>query len=284
MSPTIARDSRSRRDAFDADVGNSGGVRPRRDFDHLSFVVPRHRQHACRRRDVLVRPRRIHAGRHPDVRDDGRRDRLVAGRQGPLRSARPLALPRARRTGDFQSRRLRHLRRAHRLVAGLLRGHRQDGHSGDAAARLSGRRGHRLDLRRRHARHPDSAVDHLHPLRHCHRNLDRPSVPRRRDAGPDADRHVHAVDDLHHLEARLPLACDRFSLFLEGKIPVDPEDRAVPADYFRRHVLALWRRGDAVGSGRRRRRALPHFGGPDLPALEDGPDLAHPARHHARSR
>ena len=82
----------------------------------------------------------------------------------------------------------------------------------------------------------------------------------------------------------LPLACDRFSLFVEGKISVDPEDRAVPADYFRRHVLALRRRGDAVGSGRRRRRALPHFGGPDLPALEDRPDLAHPARHDARSR
>ena len=43
----------------------------------------------------------------------------------------------ARRAGDFQSRRLRHLRRAHRLLAGLLRGHRQDGHSGDAPARLS---------------------------------------------------------------------------------------------------------------------------------------------------
>ena len=31
-----------------------------------------------------VRARRIHAGRHPDVRDDGRGDRLLAGRQGPL--------------------------------------------------------------------------------------------------------------------------------------------------------------------------------------------------------
>ncbi len=53
------------------------------------------------------------------------------------------------------------------------------------------------------------------------------------------------------------------------------------ADYFRRHVFALWRRGDTVGSGRRRRRALPHFGGHDLPALEGRPDLAHPARHDA---
>ena len=52
-----------------------------------------------------------------------------------------------------------------------------------------------------------------------------------------------------------------FRYSLEGKIPVDPEDRTVHPDHFRRHVLALWRRGDAVGSGRRRRRALPHFGG-----------------------
>ena len=81
-----------------------------------------------------------------------------------------------------------HVRRADRLVAGVLRRHRQDGHSGDAQARLSGRGRDRLDLRRRHARHPDPAVDHLHPLRHRHRDLDRPAVPRRRHAGPDAHR------------------------------------------------------------------------------------------------
>ncbi len=39
----------------------------------------------------------------------------------------------------------------------------------------------------------------------------------------------------------------------EGKITVDPQDRAVRLHYFRRHVFALWRRGDAVGGGRRRR-------------------------------
>ena len=81
---------------------------------------------------------------------------------------------------DFQSRRLRDLRRADRLVARLLRRHRQDGHSGDAPARLSGRRRDRLDLRRRHARHSDPAVGHLHPLRHRDRDLDRPAVHRRR--------------------------------------------------------------------------------------------------------
>ena len=40
------------------------------------------------------------------------------------------------------------------------------------------------------------------------------SVPGRRAAGPDADRPVHAVDAVHHLEQRLPLACDAgFPLF-----------------------------------------------------------------------
>ena len=33
---------------------------------------------------LLVRARRIHARRDPDVRDDGRGDRLLAGRQGSL--------------------------------------------------------------------------------------------------------------------------------------------------------------------------------------------------------
>ncbi len=39
------------------------------------------------------------------------------------------------------------------------------------------------------------------------------------------------------------------------KFSVDPEDRAVPLHHFRRDVRALRRHGDAVGSGRRRRRA-----------------------------
>ena len=62
------------------------------------------------------------------------------------------------------------------------------------AARLSGRRCHRLDLRRRHARHPHPAVDHVHPVRHRDRDIDRPAIHRRRAAGLDADRPVHALD------------------------------------------------------------------------------------------
>ena len=135
--PDHARDARPRRYAADAGVGHSGRVRARRDRDRLSCVLPGLRCAARRGRDVLVRARRIHARRDPDVRDDGRGDRLVAGRQGSLRGARPLALPSARRPCDFESRRLRDLRGADRLVAGLLRGDRQDGHSGDAPPRLS---------------------------------------------------------------------------------------------------------------------------------------------------
>ena len=79
--------------------------------------------------------------------------------------------------------------------------------------------------------------------------------------GADADRAVHAVDAVHHLEAGLPLARDRFPLQLEGEVPVDPEDRAVPRHHRRRDVRALRRRGDAVGGGRRRRRAVRGAGG-----------------------
>ena len=118
--------------------------------------------------------------------------------------ARSLALPGAWRAGDFQYRRLRAVRGADRLLAGDLRRHRQDGHTGDARARLSGRSGDRLDLRRWHARHPDPAVDHLHPLRHRDRDLHRSSVPGRGAAGLVADWPLHAVDAGLHLVQRLP--------------------------------------------------------------------------------
>ena len=73
-----------------------------------------------------------------------------------------------------------------------------------------------------------------------------------------------------------------FPLFVEGEIPVHPEDRAVPPDHLRRHVHALRRRGDAVGSRRRRRGAVRADGGPHLPHVGAGQMVADPARHHAR--
>ena len=85
-----------------------------------------------------------------------------------------------------------------------LRRHWQDGHTGDARAWLSGRSGNRVDLRRWHARHPDPAVDHLHPLRHRDRDLHRSSVPGRGAAGLVADWPLHAVDAGLHLVQRLP--------------------------------------------------------------------------------
>ena len=51
----------------------------------------------------------------------------------------------------------------------------------------------------------------------AHRDLDRPPVPRRRAAGRDADRAVHAVDAVHHLEARIPRPRRRFPLQLEAR-------------------------------------------------------------------
>ena len=45
--------------------------------------------------------------------------------------------------------------------------------------------------------------------------------------GLDAHRPVHPVDAVHHLEAGLSLACVGFPLFVEGEIPVHPQDRAV---------------------------------------------------------
>ena len=89
-------------------------------------------------------------------------------------------------------------------------------------------------------------------------------VHRRRLAGIDADRSVHGVDDLHYLEAWLPLTRDRFPLFVEGKIPVDSEDRAVHLHHCRCDVFALRRRRDSIGGGGRWRGALPVPGDPDL--------------------
>ncbi len=176
-----------------------------------------------------------------------------------------MAVSPAGRPRDFQPRCVRDFRRAHRLLACVLRRDRQDGNSRDAQTGLSRRRGDRIDLRRRHARHPDSAVDHLHSLRHRHRDLDRAPVPRRRGARPDAHGPVYPVDAVHHLEARIPVACSRFPLQLEGKVPVDPEDRAVPRHHRRRHVRALRRRCDPIRSGGGGRRAVRAAGGGDLP-------------------
>ena len=210
-----------------AAFGHAGRLRSRGAFDCIHRHVSGLWCAARRCRDLLSRIERLHAGVDSHVRDDGCGDRLLAGRQGSLRSARPLALPSSGRAGDLEPRRVRGVRRAYRLVARVLRRHRQDGHSGNAAARLSRRHCDRVDLRRRHARHSDPAVDYLHSLWHCHRDLDRTPVSRRRIARHHAHDAVHAVDAVHHLETRLSFARRRFPLQLEREVPVDSKNRAV---------------------------------------------------------
>ncbi len=148
--------------------------------------------------------------------------------------------------------------------------------------RLSGRDRHRLDLRRRHARHPDPAFDHLHPLRHCHRDFDRALVSCRRGPRADAHRVVHAVDAVCHLASRLPFSRGRLPLQLEREIPIGAEDRAVPRDYRRRDVCPVWRRRDTLGSRGRRRRAVRGARSPHLPHVEACCMVGDPARHDAR--
>ena len=141
---------------------------------------------------------------------------------------------------------------------GDLRGDRQDGHPGDAQARLSRDHRHRLDRRRRHARHPDPAVGDDDRLRHRDRDLDRPAVPRRPPAGADADRPLHGLDDHLLLARRLQLRADGHPLHAEAS-----GSRSLPRvlpflSIIVGHPLrALWRRRHAIG-GRRRRCPLLH--------------------------
>ena len=183
MSPDHPGRDRAHRHARRAALGRAGRVRPRRAVDRRSSSSSR----ASTRCSVVAET--FYAGLNDFTLVSIPMFVMMGAAIGSSPAGKDLyeALDRwlyraARRAGDLQPRRLRDLRRAHRLLARVLRGDRQDGHSGDAQARLSGRDRHRLDLRRRHARHPDPAVDHVHPLRHRHRDLDRAPVPRRRDA------------------------------------------------------------------------------------------------------
>ena len=89
---------------------------------------------------AVLRPaRQLHAARDPDVHRHGRRGRRLESGCGPLRRARPVALPSPGRTRHLESRGLRVLLGALGLVARDLRRHRKDGHPGDARARLQRR-------------------------------------------------------------------------------------------------------------------------------------------------
>src|SRR5436190_1293342 len=67
------------RHARGAPFGHSGRVRPGRDRRRLHHDLPGIRRAARSRRNLLRGPERLHARVDPDVRDDGRGDRLLAG-------------------------------------------------------------------------------------------------------------------------------------------------------------------------------------------------------------
>ena len=127
-----------------------------------------------------------HAAVDPAVHPQGRRDRPLARRQGPLFGPACLDEPHSRRPRHRQRLRLRALRRDGGLEPGDLLGDRLGRHSGDAPARLSRRLRRRPDRRRRHAGHPAAALDHHDPLRRRVGAVARPAVPGRHRPGPAA--------------------------------------------------------------------------------------------------
>ena len=86
-----------------------------------------------------------------------------------------------------------------------------------------------------------------------------------RAAWPAAHRAVHAVDAVHHLEARVSRTRGGLPLLVAREVRLDSEDRAVPRDRLRRDVRALRRRRDAVGGGGRWRGAVRRLRRRDLP-------------------
>ena len=143
-------------------------------------------------RHLLRRARQLRPAVDPDVHPDGRRPSPpLAGRRRPLRGPGPLADPGAGRA---------HVASNIGACATLRRASPAPRPATCAAIGKMGvpemrRRGYpdglasRLHRRRRHAGHPDPAVDHHDRLRHRHRDLDRPAVPRRpRCLGLHADR------------------------------------------------------------------------------------------------
>ena len=106
---------------------------------------------------------------------------------GDVRGPRALAEPDSRPADAHHHPRLRHLRLGLGLVGGDLRDHQQGRPARAPAPRLRREDRARLARHRRHARHPDPAVDHDGGLRRRRRRLDHPHLPRRLPAGLAAD-------------------------------------------------------------------------------------------------
>ena len=113
----------------------------------------------------------------------------VARADDPLRQRLPRPL--SRRPGDGLGAGVHAVRRGLGLVAGDGGGGRLDRHRRHGAGRLPAELRRRRHLQRRHAGHPDPAVDRDGRVRRGDRDLGRQAVHRRRrsrhPAGPDAD-------------------------------------------------------------------------------------------------
>ena len=134
-----------------------------------------------------------HAAVDSAVHPQGRGDRPIERRQGPVPGDARLDAAHPRRTGHRQRLHLRAVRGDGGVEPGDLLGDRQRRHSGDAQARLFARLRRRHHRRRRHARHPAAAVDHDDPLRGRGRAVARAAVPRRHRPRHAARRAVRRV-------------------------------------------------------------------------------------------
>ena len=134
-----------------------------------------------------------HAVVDPALHPEGRGDRQIPRRPGPVFGAACLAAPRARRARRRQRVCLRAVRGDGRIVARHLLGDRLGRHPRNAQARLFRRLRGRHHRRRRHARHPAAALDHHDPVRGRRGKIARTAVPRRHRTRPAAG---HAVRHL----------------------------------------------------------------------------------------
>ena len=108
-----------------------------------------------------------------------------------------------------QRARLRHLRLGVGLVGGDLRDGRQDRAARTEEARLRRHGEPRLARRRRHARHPDPALDHHGGLCGAGERLDHPGVPRGLPARPARDGAVFRLHRVLVARPSGPLAAGR---------------------------------------------------------------------------
>ena len=164
--------------------------RDRADGLRLCRHAVRRRQHPAGRGagdDGVGQQRVVVAGGAAAVHLDGRDPvpHQVVG--GDVPRAGALAQLDSRPADARQRAGLRHLRLGVGLVGRDLRHRRQDRAAGTEEARLRRDRQPRLARRRRHARHPHSAVDHDGDLRGAGQRLDHPGVPGGLPAGLPGD-------------------------------------------------------------------------------------------------